>query len=101
MNISPNNNRHKPTEDYCELCGFMKQNFGEDEEYTYRISRELPGIAEGGVSRTYNPTSRQQEPGRYEYESRSLNIEDLGPGWIKQEIKRLLPETRNPGKVAC
>ena len=64
MNTSANNNHHKPTEDDCELCGLMKPNFGEDEEYTYRISRELPGIAEGAVSRTYNPTSRQQEPRR-------------------------------------
>ena len=66
MNTSPNNNRHKPTEDDCELCGFMKPNLGEDEEYTDSISRELPGIAEGGVSSTYNQTSRQQEPRRYE-----------------------------------
>jgi len=101
MNTSPNNKHYKQTEDDCELCGYIKPNFEEGEEYTYRISRELPGIAEGGVSRTYNPTSRQQEPRRSDYESRSLNIEDLGPGWIKEEIKCLLPETRNPGKVAC
>jgi len=83
MNTSPNNNHYKPTEDDCDLCGFMKPNLWEDEEYTYRISRELPGIADCAVSSTYNQTSRQQEPRRYKYESRSLNIEDLGPGWIK------------------
>ena len=26
MNTSPNNNHYKPTEDDCELCGFIKPN---------------------------------------------------------------------------
>jgi len=79
MNPAPFNNHHEPTEDDCELCGFMKPDSGEDEDNTDRILRELPGIAEGGGNRTLNPTFCQQEPRRYENQARSLNIEDLGP----------------------
>ena len=101
MNPAPNCNHHEPTEDDCEICGFMKPGFPEDEENMDRNSRGLPGIAEGGGGGIYNRTFRQQGPRRYESQARSLNAEDLGSQWIKDEIKRLFPETRNPGKFAC
>jgi len=101
MNPAPNNNHHEPTEDDCELCGFMRPDFGKDEENTARISCELPGIAGGGGSSTYNPNLRQQEPRRYENQARLLNMGDLGPEWKKEEKKRLFPGTSNPGKFNC
>ena len=85
MNTATNNNHHVPTEDDCELCVFMKPDSGEDEENTNRISRELPGIAEGDGSRTFNPTFPQQEPRRYENHARSSKIEDLGPFLFQAE----------------
>jgi len=100
MNPAPYNNHHQPTEDGCKLCGFMRPDFGEDEENTNRISREPPGIAEDSGSRKYDPTFRQHDLRGYKNQARSLN-KDLGPGWIEEEIKRLLLETRNPGKFAC
>ena len=85
MNPATNNNHHIRTEDDCELCGFMKPYSGEDEENTDWISRELPSIAEGDASRTFNPTFRQQEPRRYENQAPSLKIEDLVPFLFQAE----------------
>ena len=97
------NNRHVPTEEEegCELCGFMKPDFREDEEYTDRNSLEMLGTAEGGDSSPYNSTFVQQETRRYENHARPFNVEDIGPVWLQEEIKRLFPETRNPGKFPC
>ena len=102
MNPATDNNQHYPTGDGCDLCGFMKPNFREDEENVDRNSCELRGMAESGSSSTYNPTFRQHEPRRYENRARSsFNVENLGPVWIQKEIKRLFPEARKPGKLLC
>jgi len=85
MNPATYNNHHVPTEDDCELCGFMKPDSGEDEENTDWISRELPGIAEGDGSRTFNSTFRQQEVRQYQNQARSLKIEDFGPFLFQAE----------------
>jgi hypothetical protein len=98
MYPAPNNNHHEPTEEGCDLCGFMKPDFREGEEIVDRNLRELRGMSESVGSSIYNPTFRQQDPRRYEH---SLNVEDLTPSWIKEEIKRLFPETSNPGKFPC
>ena len=102
MNPAPNNSLHEGTEDGCEFCGFMKPDFRDDEENMDRNSRELRGMAKSGGGSTHTPTFRQQELRRYENHGRSsFNIEDLGPVWIQEEIKRLFPDTRNPGKFPC
>jgi hypothetical protein len=99
MNPDQDNNHHEPTGDECELCGFMKPDFREDEDNVDRNSRELRGMEEGARSSIYNTTFRQQEPRRYENLARSsFNVEDLCPLWIQEEIKRLFPEARKPGK---
>jgi hypothetical protein len=102
MNPDPDNNHHKPTGDECELCGFMKPDFRGDEDNVDRNSRELRGMKESGGSSIYNPTFRQQEPRRYENHAKSsFNVKYLGPVWIQEEIKRLFPEARKPGKLSC
>jgi hypothetical protein len=98
MDPAPNNNHHEPKEEGCELCGFMMPHFP-DYENVDCTPREPQGTAEGGGSSTYNnPTFRQQEPIRYENRASSrFNIEDIGPMRLQEELKRLFPETRNPG----
>jgi len=103
MYLAPNN-RHVPTVKGCELCGFMKPDF-RDEENMDRNSLELHGTAGSGGSSTYStysPTFPQQEPRRYENHARPFNVRvDIGPVWMQDEIKWLFPEARNPGKFPC
>jgi hypothetical protein len=63
------------------------------------IHANCKGITEGSGRSTYNPTIRQQNLKRYENNARSsFIIEDIGPMWLREEIKRQFPKTTNPGK---
>jgi hypothetical protein len=103
MNPARNYNQREPTEDGCEICGFMKPDFEADEDlYRNYRRRESRGTAEGNGSGrssldTFYPTLRQQEPRRYEnHACSSFNTEEVRPDWLGEELVRLFPEARNP-----
>jgi hypothetical protein len=92
------NNPNEPAEESCSICGFMDPNFEDDEElYINYNPREFRGTAEGSGSslmNTFDHTGRQDGglPPGYSY----FNVENVGPEWLRDELKRLFPEARNP-----
>jgi hypothetical protein len=98
-----NNNLHVPMEDSCRICGFLNPDFeGYDDLYSNYCPREFRGISEdSGRSHlnTFYPVQRQDEVERYANYSRFSwysNIEAVSPDWLREELKRLFPEVRDP-----
>ena len=105
MNPAPSHNHHEPTKDGSEICGNTMQDFRYYDLNRNCRPRQIRGIAEGVGSSTthldtFYPTSRQQEPRRYENHARSLFNIDVGPE-LSEESKPLFPEARNSGKFPC
>jgi hypothetical protein len=92
---------HVPVVDDCRICGFMNPDFKDyDDLYSNYCPREFGSTAVGG-GRSYldklYPIWRRDEHYRYQNHSRFSrydNIEAVSPDWLREELKRLFPETR-------
>jgi hypothetical protein len=99
--MSENPNYHLiPTENGCNICGFMNPNFENTYDlYSSYCPREFGGIA-GGGARSYMgkvyPTWSQDVPERYPNHERFSWYEAVGPDWLREELKRLFPQPTNP-----
>jgi hypothetical protein len=59
---------------------------------------EFRGMEEGSGRSHVNTSYHVQQRGEVQYNPnrRVFNIEDVNPGWLRDELKRLFPEARSP-----
>jgi hypothetical protein len=72
MDPAANNNHHEPEEEGCELCGFMRPDFRDEEDLDTK-SRELQATAEGGgSSKIIGPSANSDSSRKQEIQVSSL-----------------------------